>query len=80
MNKRYNYIVPAFDMCFIVTAILERNALHCSTSSPNVEPAPSWFALLHFTWTEGHKRNIKGIQYSKSLQQGPKALLNSTKT
>lgn len=53
--QRYNYFTPAFDICFVVTAILERKALHCSTSSPSVLPAPSWFAPLHFTWTERHK-------------------------
>ena len=50
--QMYNYTAPSLDICFVVTAILERNALHCSTSSPRVEPAPSWCAPLHFTWTE----------------------------
>ena len=50
--QMYIYTAPSLDICFVVTAILERNALHCSTSSPRVEPAPSWCAPLHFTWTE----------------------------
>lgn len=46
--------LPAFDMCFVVTASLERKALHCSTSSPRVEPAPSWYAPLHLTFKRTH--------------------------
>lgn len=35
-------ISPAFDMCFVVTAMRDRKAFTCSTSSPRVNPAPSW--------------------------------------
>lgn len=50
MILQYVVISPAFDICFVVTAILERKALHCSTSSPSVKPAPSWYTPLNFTW------------------------------
>lgn len=45
----YYFVISPFDICVVVTAIRERRALTCSTSSPSVNPAPSWYAPLHFT-------------------------------
>jgi len=39
--------IPALHMYFVVIAALDRKLFTCSTSSPIVEPAPSWNAPPH---------------------------------